>query len=259
MNILQGLQSLLIKAKDFSMEGVERKGQQRQRQAGLIKQVPKQVKRAYDARGDALAIRRSEVTGNTDQLTDKQYEQQIKPGTKITEGGKDLYWSGQNYGWQSKGSYDKLSEKGEFRGGEITAQRLNNDLGQGITEVLGEEGTRRLGLAINKATETYDQNAPQVVKDTVNTIGGGLSQANQAVSKATGIGPTITGELLTEAALLGGGQALKVGGKALKAAAPIISCTGITTWSSRKKCTSSKYCWKCWSSRCTTTSPTINN
>ena len=221
MNVLKQLQSLLIKAKDFSMKGVERKGQQRQRQAELIKQVPKQVKRAYDARGDALAIRRSEVTGNTDQLTDRQYEQQMKPGTKITEGGKDLYWSGTNYGWQSKGSYDQLKAKGQFRAGENTAQRINNDLGEGLTAVLGEEGTRRLGLAINKATETYNQHAPQVVKDTVSNISGGFSQANQAVSKATGIGPTITSELLTEAALLGGGQALKVGGKALKAAEPL--------------------------------------
>ena len=37
---------------------------------------------------------------------------------------KDKYWSGENYGWQSKATHDKLKQEGKFRAGTQEIDRV---------------------------------------------------------------------------------------------------------------------------------------
>ena len=194
---------------------------QQSSQAQVLRQTADLPKRLVDHAKTNKAKNLAIKTGNYDQLTDQQYEKTIEPGTTIQEGGKTLYWSGENYGWQSKGSYDKLESQGQFRRGEDQAQRVNSDIGGAIQGLLGEEGTRRLGLAIQTAGDLYEQHTPQPIKDALGAAGSGLQATNQFVSEKTNIGPTLTSEALTEAALMGSGQLVKGGGRVIDKVQPL--------------------------------------
>ncbi|QIN97223.1 hypothetical protein [Synechococcus phage S-H25] len=52
-----------------------------------------------------------------DPMKDEKEKDKNRPiGTKATLNGKEVYWCGMNYGWQSKASYDKLKSTGVLEG-----------------------------------------------------------------------------------------------------------------------------------------------
>ena len=123
-------------------------------------------------------------------------------GSKATLNGKDVFWSGQNYGWQSQESFDKLKEGPEFRAGHIALSRLGTDINQAIgmgVDALPEP-VKQTGVdLIRQGVQAY-QSLPQGVRTSVSQIADTAVAVNESVSKATNVSPIITGEVLTAGA-----------------------------------------------------------
>ena len=132
-------------------------------------------------------------------------------GSKATLNGKDVFWSGQNYGWQSQESFDKLKEGPEFRAGHIALSRLGTDINQAIgmgVDALPEP-VKQTGLdLIRQGVQAY-QSLPQGIRTSVKEVVDFAGDVNETVSKATNVSPIITGEALTAAATAGVGSAAK--------------------------------------------------
>jgi len=134
-------------------------------------------------------------------------------GTQATLNNKDVYWSGQNYGWQSQDSYNKLKEGPEFRAGHINATRIGTDVNQAIgmgVDALPEQVKSTALDVVRQGVQLY-QGLPQGIRTGINNVGQGLSNANELVSKTTNISPIITGEALTAAGTAGTGTLAKKG------------------------------------------------
>jgi hypothetical protein len=58
-------------------------------------------------------------------------------GSKSTLKGKSVLWAGDNYGWQSPGSYKKLEQQGKFKLGAQFLDRLGSYLGPAIQNIQG--------------------------------------------------------------------------------------------------------------------------
>lgn len=132
-------------------------------------------------------------------------------GTQATLNNKDVYWSGQNYGWQSQDSYNKLKEGPEFRAGHIGLTRLGTDVNQAIgmgVDALPEQVKSTALDVVRQGVQLY-QGLPQGIRTGINNVGQGLSNANELVSKTTNISPIITGEALTAAGTAGVGNVVK--------------------------------------------------
>jgi len=128
-------------------------------------------------------------------------------GSKATLNGKDVFWSGQNYGWQSQESFDKLKEGPEFRAGHIALSRLGTDVSQAIGMGVDKlpEPVKAAGIeAIRQGVQAY-QSLPQGVRTSVKEAVDFAGDVNETVSKATNVSPIITGEVLTA----GAGKAIK--------------------------------------------------
>lgn len=136
-------------------------------------------------------------------------------GSKATLNGKDVFWSGQNYGWQSEESFNKLKEGPEFRAGHIALSRLGTDINQAIgmgVDALPEP-VKAAGIeAIRQGVQAY-QSLPQPVRSTVSGLAQGAGAVNEFVSEKTNVSPIVTGEVLANLATAGAGTAVKAGGK----------------------------------------------
>jgi hypothetical protein len=136
-------------------------------------------------------------------------------GSKATLNGKDVFWSGQNYGWQSQESFDKLKEGPEFRAGHIALSRLGTDINQAIgmgVDALPEP-VKETGLNLFRQGVQAYQRLPQGVRTGVKEVVDFAGDVNETVSKATNVSPIITGEILTTAVTAGAGTAAKAAGK----------------------------------------------
>ena len=116
-------------------------------------------------------------------------------GSQATLNGKEVFWSGQNYGWQSQESYNKLKEGPEFRAGHIPLSRLGTDASQAIgmgVDALPEQVKSTASDVVNKGVEAY-QSLPENVRTGLGNLWQGLGAANEYVSKTTNVSPIITG------------------------------------------------------------------
>jgi hypothetical protein len=138
-------------------------------------------------------------------------------GSQSTLNGKPVVWGGESYGWQSRGSFEKLKKEGAFRVGQQTLQRVGNDVSTTAGKVWKDtpKPVREAVVSTAKAAkkELWD-NQPKVVKDAVKGTLGTVDKGLEAVSKATNTSRYITDEAVTAVATLGVGAAIKHGGKA---------------------------------------------
>ena len=77
-------------------------------------------------------------------------------GTTKEVDGETKYWSGQNYGWQSKGSYDKLDSEHEFSFGSIARKRLTQSAGAAIQEHTPQAVKDFAGVAVKKGVAVFE-------------------------------------------------------------------------------------------------------
>ena len=138
-------------------------------------------------------------------------------GSQSILNSKPVYWSGENYGWQSKESYNKLKEGSEFRGGHIALSRIGTDVNQAVStafSALPEPVKKTTKDVAKTAVDTY-QSLPDPVKEGVSSAINFAGDVNESVSKVANISPIIT-EGVTETALtLGVGKIAVKGGKAV--------------------------------------------
>lgn len=141
---------------------------------------------------------------DSNKLAKGVYTERTRPiGSQATLEGRPVYWSGQNYGWQSKESYQKLSQGPEFRGGHIAASRLQSDISATVNYAL-----KSLPTPVKQTAKTVVKSIPKPVTQALESAVNVASSANEALSKATNISPIITGELATTVATAGAGKIL---------------------------------------------------
>lgn len=151
-----------------------------------------------------------------------QINEEVRPiGSEAVLNGQPVFWSGQNYGWQSKGSFDKLMDEGQFRMGGIAAQRIGNSITEAIPQEVKDFATEKITDAANAAVDFYqdqDYETQQRINVGLNIANGVVTLADQGlefISEKTNTSRFITDELAM-AALTGGGSA------ALRRATPAI-------------------------------------
>lgn len=155
-------------------------------------------------------------------LLDNRIKEQLDPNSDVnreigaadTIDGKEVYWSGQNYGWQSKASYEKLKEGDEFKLGHIAASRLEASAGKYIGQAIDQlpEPVKEKGAElIQGAVDTYES-LPEPVQYVAEGTVSNLGKINQVVSDVTNVSPILTAEALT----LGAGAAVKPVAKTAK-------------------------------------------
>ena len=92
-----------------------------------------QGKRVVDWSGRVFEGRSQELQG----VPAAQRNEEVRPiGTSAVLNGRPVRWAGQNYGWQSDASYNKLEQEGQFRFGQITGDRIMSDVSQAVGEVI---------------------------------------------------------------------------------------------------------------------------
>jgi len=141
-----------------------------------------------------------------------QINEEVRPiGSEAVLNGQPVFWSGQNYGWQSKGSFDKLMDEGQFRMGGIAAQRIGNSITEAIPQEVKDFATEKITDATTAAVDFYqDQNyeTQQRINVGLNIANGVVTLADQGlefISEKTNTSRFITDELAM-AALTGGGS-----------------------------------------------------
>lgn len=142
-----------------------------------------------------------------------QINEEVRPiGSEAVLNGQPVFWSGQNYGWQSKGSFDKLMDEGQFRMGGIAAQRIGNSITESIPQEVKDFATEKITDAANAAVDFYqdqDYETQQRINVGLNIANGVVTLADQGlefISEKTNTSRFITDELAM-AALTGGGSA----------------------------------------------------
>ena len=157
-----------------------------------------------------------------------QVNEEARPiGSEAVLNGKPVFWAGQNYGYQTKESYDKLMDEGQFRMGEITAQRIGNSISQAIPQEAKDFATKKITDAATAAEDFYNQqdyDTQQNIKTGLRFAYGAVTTIDKGlefISEKTNTSRFITDELVTAAAT--GGASV-----ALKRAAPIVKQAGKT-------------------------------
>lgn len=117
------------------------------------------------------------------------------------------YWSGENYGWQSKATHEKLKEEGKFRTGTQAIDRVvssgMNWATQNVPGVVStvNAGLKTVGGAVNFTVEQLNKSATgRAVVSTAGAVLETYDQAIEAVSEATNIDKRVTG-LATDLAI----------------------------------------------------------
>lgn len=130
------------------------------------------------------------------------------------------YWSGENYGWQSKATHEKLKEEGKFRLGTQAIDRVVSSgmdwATQNLPGVVGavNTGLKTVGGVVNFTAEQLNKSATgRAVVSTVGTALETYDQALEAVSEATNIDKRVVGlttDLAIGAVTGGSGTAAKL-------------------------------------------------
>ena len=124
-----------------------------------------------------------------------------KVGQSATLNGKKVVWSGQNYGWQSPATHNKLAKDGKFKGGTQALDRLTSSAKNFVKDKLPgvanaatnyknwtDESARRVAARDAKTTVGKGINA---VKAVTNAPARAKDAAVQAVSNKTNLDPRI--------------------------------------------------------------------
>jgi len=130
------------------------------------------------------------------------------------------YWSGENYGWQSKATHEKLKEEGKFRTGTQAIDRVVSSginwatqNAPGVVSAVNA-GLKTVGGAVNFTVEQLNKSATgQAVVSTAGAVLETYDQAIEAVSEATNIDKRVTGfatDLAIGALTGGSGTAAKL-------------------------------------------------
>ncbi len=155
-------------------------------------------------------------------------------GSKAVLNGKEVFWSGERYLWQSEKSYKELQETSEFRFGHIGLSRLGAGLVSAIPDPLKDGLKQGIGLAASSYMQAMDykrQRYREVYGDDVADryeaseakTAKGLQAINQNVlqpidqglekfSKATNTSRILTDELLLNLTTSGGSAVARHGG-----------------------------------------------
>ena len=149
-------------------------------------------------------------------------------GSEAVLNGEPVFWSGQNYEWQSKASFDKLMAEGQFRMGEIAAQRIGNSITEAIPQEVKDFATEKITDATTAAVDWYDsqsyENKRRYINPTLNIANGVVTLADQGlefISEKTNTSRFITDELAMAALTAGGSAAIRRATPALKQSANI--------------------------------------
>jgi len=143
-------------------------------------------------------------------------------GSEAVLNGEPVFWSGQNYGWQSKGSFDKLMDEGQFRMGGIAAQRIGNSITEAIPQEVKDFATEKITDAANAAVDFYqdqDYETQQRINVGLNIANGVVTLADQGlefISEKTNTSRFITDELAMAALTAGGSAAVRRATPAIK-------------------------------------------
>ena len=151
-------------------------------------------------------------------------EEQRPIGSKAILNGKEVYWAGQNYGYQSKGSYDKLMEEGQFRMGQIAGQRLGSDIVSAISPEAKQAVQSGIETAVQAGVDLYYdsglvRDAVNALQPTLQVIGGAIRLADrglEAVSRITNTSRFITDEAVMALATGGASAAARRAGPVVK-------------------------------------------
>lgn len=116
-----------------------------------------------------------------------------KIGQSATLNGKKVVWSGQNYGYQSPATHNKLKDQGKFKTGAQALDRLGNAIPKPVKDVANEVKKRLANGPIQpvnagyKGTNATDR-VLQSVSDKTNVdrriVDGAATVAQAAISKA---------------------------------------------------------------------------
>jgi len=153
-----------------------------------------------------------------------QINEEVRPiGSEAVLNGQPVFWSGQNYGWQSKGSFDKLMDEGQFRMGGIAAQRFGNSITEAIPQEVKDFATEKITDATTAAVDWYDsqsyENKRRYINPTLNIANGVVTLADQGlefISEKTNTSRFITDELVMAAFTAGGSAAIRRATPAIK-------------------------------------------
>ena len=147
---------------------------------------------------------------------------QLQIGESARVDDQEKYWSGENYGWQSKEQYNKLEQEGKFKTGTQALDRLQSS----AVSAIGEENLAKMGQGFGFVFG----NLEKVMK--FNPSLSGLYTAQESVGKLTdkvsGAASdalnldkriTDTAAVAAEAFVTGGGPgaARRAGGKVMQA------------------------------------------
>jgi len=114
---------------------------------------------------------------------------------------KDKYWSGENYGWQSKATHDKLKQEGKFRAGTQEIDRVvssgMNWATQNLPGVVSavSSGLQTVGSAVTFTAQKIKESSP-VGEAVVKGVGSALDLYDQGVefvSEKTNIDKRLVG------------------------------------------------------------------
>jgi hypothetical protein len=153
-----------------------------------------------------------------------QINEEVRPiGSEAVLNGEPVFWSGQNYEWQSKASFDKLMAEGQFRMGEIAAQRIGNSITEAIPQEVKDFATEKITDATTAAVDWYDsqsyENKRRYINPTLNIANGVVTLADQGlefISEKTNTSRFITDELAMAALTAGGSAAVRRATPAIK-------------------------------------------
>lgn len=157
---------------------------------------------------------------------------QLQIGSSARVNDQEKYWSGENYGWQSKEQYDKLEQGGKFKTGAQALDRVQSS----VTNAIGEDNLAKMGEGFGFVfgnLEKVMKLNPSLngVFNLQNKVGELTDKASSVASDALNVDKRITdtAAVVGEAFLTGGGPgaARRAGGKLMQAADNLVPQQGL--------------------------------
>lgn len=78
-------------------------------------------------------------------------------GSESILNGKPVYWSGENYGWQSESSHNQLNQQGKFRVGTQAIDRFTSSASQAISDVTPQFVKGSVNTYVQRLAESQRQ------------------------------------------------------------------------------------------------------
>ena len=133
---------------------------------------------------------------------------ELQIGENARVDGQEKFWSGENYGWQSKEQHDKLKEEGKFKFGAQALDRIQSS----AVNAIGGENLVKMAQGFSAVSEPLSKVLkfnPQLygLYQAQENVGELTSQASGAASDALNVDKRITdtAAVAAEAFLTGGG------------------------------------------------------